>query len=242
MDGMEPGVIALWAAPRSRSTAFFRYMAEHGGVIALHEPFCNLVDFGETTVQGRVIRSEAALLDTIRELARERVVFVKDTTDQRYAGMLADGEFLRTARHTFLIRRPAEVTNSFYALKPDMRISDVGIEHQCEIEDLAQAAGGRTAAIIDAADLVADPVGIIEAYCRAVRIPFRPEALNWTSGERPEWSRSGRWHTAVASSTGFHDRGTAYRHTTDTDPRLAAFSAHHEPFYRRLSERRLVAG
>src|SRR5438552_9416216 len=28
-----PGLITLWAAPRSRSTAFFRYMLEHGGLL-----------------------------------------------------------------------------------------------------------------------------------------------------------------------------------------------------------------
>lgn len=240
MDGMQPGVIALWAAPRSRSTAFFRYMVEHGGVVALHEPFCNIADFGETTVEGEVIRSETALLRAIMDLARTRTVFVKDTTDQRYAGMLADVEFLRTARHTFLIRRPDEVTNSFYALKPDMRVSDVGIEHQHEIERRVRSAGGHTAAIVDSADLVADPAGIIAAYCRAVGLPFHPEALRWRAGGRTEWSRSERWHAAVAESTGFSARTATYERTTANDPRLAAFSAHHEPFYRDLNRRRLV--
>ena len=37
-----PGVIAMWAAPRSRSTALFRCMLEHGGLIDLHEPLDNI--------------------------------------------------------------------------------------------------------------------------------------------------------------------------------------------------------
>ncbi len=41
-------VFALWSAPRALSTACFRSMVERGDVIALHEPFCNLADFGET--------------------------------------------------------------------------------------------------------------------------------------------------------------------------------------------------
>ena len=47
---IRPGVIALWAAPRSRSTAFFASMLEHGKVLALHEPFCNIKDYSETAV------------------------------------------------------------------------------------------------------------------------------------------------------------------------------------------------
>src|SRR5689334_10293472 len=123
------GIIALWAAPRSRSTAFFRSMVEHGDVVALHEPLCNLVDFGETTVLDRVVRTPAELIEVVTAIARTRTVFFKDTTDQRYPEILADTAFLREARHTFLIRRPAEVASSFYALKPDMRVSDIGIEN-----------------------------------------------------------------------------------------------------------------
>jgi hypothetical protein len=40
-----PGLIMMWAAPRSRSTAFFRCMLEYG-LVALHEPFCNIADHG----------------------------------------------------------------------------------------------------------------------------------------------------------------------------------------------------
>jgi hypothetical protein len=32
-------VLMLWSSPRSRSTAFFRMMAERGDFTAVHEPF-----------------------------------------------------------------------------------------------------------------------------------------------------------------------------------------------------------
>ena len=46
-------VFALWSAPRARSTAFFRSMAERGDMTVLHEPFCNLRDYGETDAGDR---------------------------------------------------------------------------------------------------------------------------------------------------------------------------------------------
>jgi hypothetical protein len=45
-------VFALWSAPRARSTAFVRSMVERGDLIALHEPFCNLADFGRPISKG----------------------------------------------------------------------------------------------------------------------------------------------------------------------------------------------
>jgi hypothetical protein len=38
--------LMLWSAPRSRSTAFFRTMAERGDFTAVHEPFSYLVMYG----------------------------------------------------------------------------------------------------------------------------------------------------------------------------------------------------
>ena len=49
-------VFALWSAPRARSTAFFRSMAERGDMTVLHEPFCNLRDYGETDAGGANVR------------------------------------------------------------------------------------------------------------------------------------------------------------------------------------------
>jgi hypothetical protein len=39
-------LLMLWSAPRSRSTAFFRMMAERGDFMMVHEPFSYLAEFG----------------------------------------------------------------------------------------------------------------------------------------------------------------------------------------------------
>jgi hypothetical protein len=233
-------IIALWAAPRSRSTSVFRSMVQHGGLLALHEPFCNIVDYGATTVLSTEVRTHTDLIAAITELSTTRPVFFKDTTDKRYDAVLADERFLAEARHTFLIRRPDQIAASFYALKPDMACSDIGLERLHEMYQAVLAAGGKAPVVIDAADLVRAPSAMLAAYCARVGIAFRESATTWSPGERQEWARSARWHTAVSDSAGFVDTATPYTDTVATNATLAAFSAHHEPYYQALAAVRLA--
>ncbi|MFJ6798020.1 sulfotransferase family protein [Streptomyces sp. NPDC091268] len=230
---------ALWAAPRSRSTAFFRSMLQYGDITALHEPFCNVADFGETDVAGRTVHSAGELIDAIKELARDRTVFFKDTTDHRYPEVLGDQEFLAGTRHTFLLRRPEEIAASFYALQPDMERADVGIEGLYEVYLAVLAAGGPPPVVVDSDDLVERPAATMAAYCEAVGIGFRPEALHWDASKRDEWQRTDRWHVAVSNSTGFSKSRSTYRHTVENNEELAAFAAHHRPFYEFLHDARI---
>ncbi|MCX4820785.1 sulfotransferase [Streptomyces sp. NBC_01142] len=239
-DGQNiPRVIALWSAPRARSTAFFRSMVERGDLATLHEPFCNLVDFGETTVDDKVVRSDQELIEAMRTLSERQRVFFKDTTDYRYPSVLEDARFLREARHTFLIRHPDEIAASYYALKQDMTAKDIGLEQMYELYRAACDKGDRPV-VLDSEDLVRRPVETVAAYCAAVGLPSRPEALNWQPGKRAEWERSDRWHTEVSNSSGFTAKSTEYAATVRNNAMLADFSARHEPFYQALFKERLV--
>ena len=232
-------VFALWSAPRARSTAFFRSMVERGDMLALHEPFWNLLDFGETDVDGRTFESPASLLAWLRDETHDVNVFLKETTDHRYGEVLADRRFLAEARHAFLIRRPEEIAASYYALWPDMRIDEVGLEALRELHAAVRDAGGHPPVVIDSDDLVARPEATMAAYCAAVELPFIPEALTWEPGERPEWRRSARWHMDVSASSGFEQREHTYPHTVENSDELARFAAHHRPFYEKLHAQRL---
>jgi hypothetical protein len=234
-------VIALWSAPRARSTAFFRSMVERDDLTALHEPFCNLVDYGETTVGDRVVHSDHELIGAIRALSERRVVFFKDTSDYRYPAVLADDRFLRETWHTFLIRRPAEIAASYYALKPDMCATDIGLEYMHELYRAVCDRGGRTV-VLDSDDLARRPAETMAAYCTAVGLPARPEALSWRPGRRAEWERSGRWHATASASSGFTSESTTYPVTVRNNAALAEFSERAEPFYRALHAERLLIG
>jgi hypothetical protein len=71
-------VFALWSAPRTRSTAFFRSMVERGDMTAIHEPFCKLRDFDETEAGGRTFDSPFSLLAWLLDETDNTSVFVKD--------------------------------------------------------------------------------------------------------------------------------------------------------------------
>jgi hypothetical protein len=185
-------------------------MLERGDVLALHEPFWNLLAFGQVDVGGRTFDAPDSLLAWLRDETRDIKVFVKDTTDHRYERVLADRRFLADARHAFLIRRPEEVAASYYALWLDMRIEEVGLETLHELHAAVRDAGGHPPVVIDSDDLVARPEATMAAYCAAVELPFIPQALTWAPGERPEWRRSARWHSDVAASSGFEQREHTY--------------------------------
>lgn len=233
-------VFALWSAPRSRSTVFFRSMLERGDLVALHEPFYCLKDFGEADGGGRTFRSAGSLLAWLRDETHDVGVFLKETTDHRHPEVLADRRFLAEARHAFLVRRPEEIAASYYALFPTMSINAIGFEAMHELQAAIRDAGGHPPVVLDSDDLVARPAATMAAYCDAVGLPFVPEALTWEPGDRPEWQRSARWHTDASDSSRFEQRERTYADTVETSDRLARFVAHHRPFYEEIHAQRLV--
>jgi len=227
---------------RTTSTidGFFRSMVERGDMTALHEPFCNLRDCGETDAGDRTFDSPLSLLAWLRDETHHMRVFLKDHPPTAYVrDLLADRRFLAEARHAFLIRHPEEIAASSYALHPGMSINSIGLERLCEVQDAVRAAGGDASVVIDSDDLVARPEATMAAYCAAVGLPFNPRALTWEPGERPEWRRSARWHVDVSASSGFERRERVYPHTVENSRDLARFAAHHRPFYERLHAQRL---
>jgi hypothetical protein len=119
-------------------------MAERGDLTVLHEPFCNLKDYGETDAGGRTFDSAARLLAWLRSEAHGRDVFLKDTMDHQHDEVLADRRFIGEARHAFLIRRPEEIAASYYALFPPMTINAIGMDRLCEMQAaIATLAGIR---------------------------------------------------------------------------------------------------
>jgi Sulfotransferase domain len=117
--------LMLWSAPRSRSTAFFRMMAERGDFTVVHEPFSYLVMYGHTDVGGTRVRSEPDLIKALLELPGQ--VFAKETTGVRYPEVLATPEFLDGVTHTFLIRDPRETIPSYLKRGPSRPSADTGL-------------------------------------------------------------------------------------------------------------------
>lgn len=233
-------ILALWSAPRSRSTAFLRMMAERGDYTVVHEPFSHLVDFGAATVGDRVVHSEPELIAALRELAERTPVFFKDTTDFSYPGLLADRTFLAEATHTFIIRHPAEAIASHFALKADLSRDEIGFARLAEIYDHVAASTGGVPVVVDSDDLIADPDATVREYCHRVGIPFRPQALRWRPGLREEWQQTRKWHESTSRTSGFTATRPSNRETVRSNPVLAGYLDYHLPYYRKLHAHRMI--
>jgi Sulfotransferase domain len=233
-------LLMLWSAPRSRSTAFFRMMAERGDFTVVHEPFSYLAEFGSTDVAGTRVTSAADLLAVLLDLGSRGPVFAKETTGRRYPEVLGSPEFLAGAVHTFLIRHPRETIASYHAMNPSAPAEKIGFESLHEVFAAVSSLNGRSPAIIDAGDLMRRPAEVVAAYCARAGIPFLPDALSWQPADRPEWSLSSRWHADVAASGSFSE--TASRGALDVErhPVLGAYLRYHLPYYETLHARRLT--
>ncbi|MET7680662.1 sulfotransferase family protein [Streptomyces sp. NPDC005423] len=227
-------VLALWSAPRCRSTAFARMMTERNDRVVVHEPFSRVVDFGEVKVGERLVHSERDVLAELRSIAAEKPVFFKDTTDFAYPALLADEAFLAAATHTFIIRDPAEAIASHHALNPDLGRDEIGFARLYEIFTAVQAATGTTPVVIDSDDLLNRPAETVRAYCAAVGIPFLPEALSWQPGMRSEWRATSKWHQSTSETAGFTRGSGRGAETVAADPVLRAYRDYHLPYYEKL--------
>lgn len=234
-DPAGPALIALWSAPRCRSTAFLRMMTERADRMVVHEPFSQLSDFGGFDLAGTRVTTEDALMDRLLELSRDRPVFFKDTTDFRYPRLLERVDFLRAVTHSVIVRDPTAAIASHLRLNPAACAEEIGFGRLAEIYRRARDVGGDPV-VIDSDELVERPDAVVRAYCAAVGIPFLPHALRWAPGQRPEWTATGRWHEATSGSTGF---GAGPDATGPAPSVPAALLAANLPPYRQLRERRL---
>ena len=212
------------------STAFLRMMLERGDHEVFHEPFSSIVVNGHVTIGEHTATSHDELLKLLEEIAGERPVFVKETTEYDY--LSTGGERLpEVGVHTFIIRDPRSVIPSHYAMNPQMTCAEVGYGHQAELARRARAATGRTPVVIEAEALVADPEAAVAAYCTGVGIPFVASALSWQPGDHQVWQRTRQWHRDAANSSCFTSSGRTYAQTVDNNPMLADCYRHHLPDY-----------
>ncbi|MEV0681806.1 sulfotransferase family protein [Actinosynnema sp. NPDC050436] len=234
-------IVALWSLPRSRSTAFFRMVLQRPDFLALHEPFSTRAELGSVDLGGQVVRTEDGVVDRLRALSRERPLFFKDTTDERYPAVLGDRAFLAgDVRSTFLIRHPAETIPSYYAVNPDVRPDQIGCEHLHELFSHVWRVTGERPVVIDAADLVREPESLVRAYFGRLGVPHLPETMSWGTGERAEWRATGRWHRDVAETTGFESRSARHGLRMADLGHLRGHLEHQLPFYEALRQHRLT--
>jgi hypothetical protein len=221
---------------------------ERGDLQVLNEPWSRWYYYGADGPSDRfdevLDRSRASdVRRRIREAAGRGPVFVKDMAYH-------PGPHLRRAldepsprSDSFLVRHPARALTSLFARWPDFTWDEAGYEAQARAFDHVTARDGRLPPVIDSDELRADPDAVVGAWCDAVGLERRPDALRWEGGLPGELDLWEDWYEGVAASEGFLPPDPDPPPTADelarVDPRLADAVARALPLYERLHVHRL---
>ena len=242
-------IIALWAIPRSTSTAFEWMMRQRGDLNCLHEPFGEAWYQGEAPLwhrfePGCVITPGLSLervWEDIKTQAAAGPVFMKDFP--HYINHMWDEAFLSCFTHAFLIRDPAKTITSMHNRWPDFHEGEVGFPEQRALFDLLWALNGTPPPVIDSDDLLENPQSMTEAFCESVDIPFIESALTWEPGGNPSehsWWDGGSFHANLAKSTGLAPQVRRYIEIEDQDDRVKQVYRRMKPHYDRLHAHRIT--
>jgi hypothetical protein len=198
--------VALWAVPRSISTAFERVFVERDDFEVLHEPFSASYYYSEDRLSYRYSEVEPedqynyenVLQDVLKP--RDRRAFVKDMA-YHAKGLMSSG-FLSNFVNTFIIRDPKYVIASLHKKWPDFTAEETGFELIYDLFRYATEVNGEDVVVVDAMSFSENPGGILAAYCEHLDVPFDPGSLSWESREVEEWEMWDGWHDEAQQSTG----------------------------------------
>jgi hypothetical protein len=242
-------ILALWAVPRSTSTAFEWMMRQRGDMTCLHEPFGEAWYQGENPLWPRLrpdsVRTPGLTLesawDSLRAAAEKGPVFSKDFP--HYIAHMWTDELLDWFNHSFLIRDPAKTITSMFKHWPDFHLKETGFIEQRQLFDRLCDKYGKAPPVLDSEDLLEDPHAIVEAWCHAVGIPFMPEALSWEPGARDEvsWWDGGSFHENLRNSDGLKPQKRTYVDISDAPDRVKEIHDVCLPHYEAMHRYRLQA-
>jgi sulfate adenylyltransferase len=227
--------VALWAVPRSISTAFERVFVERDDFEVLHEPFSASYYYGEDRRSGRFAEAEPkaeysyerVMNDVLRPRARR--VFVKDMA--YHAKGLLGPELASRFVNTFIVRDPKYVLVSLYKMWPDFTLEETGYEDLYRLFRYAMDTGEEPV-VVDAMTFSENPAGVLAAYCEHLEVPFRSGSLSWESGDVSNWDNWEGWHEEAERSTGIKP---AERRDPELPPELETAYEHCLPYYYELA-------
>lgn len=247
-------ILALWATPRSTSTAFEWVMANRGDMTCFHEPYNEAFYYGEDRRHDRYFIADKTLQTTpglsitkvhekMLKLAASQAVFIKDFA---YSIMhMADEKFLDAFTHTFLIRDPAKVITSMHSRWPDINLAEIGFEDLHTLFRRIADRDGKAPVVLDSDGLLNSPEKGMKAYCEAVGIPFIAQALNWEDKAKENSTRNATWnsdehgfHDSLKASTGLKPQKRSYPAIQSSADMMRLYEAS-IPHYQALSDFKL---
>ena len=211
LEKVKTKIVALWASPRSVSTAFEKTFSQRSDTEIVHEPFCDTYYFSQWKRSerfGEVKELENySSAEAIKKIAsfKSSLVFVKDHAYQVLP--YVDRHFFSSLTNTFIIREPQEVIASWYRVKEYPTEEEFGftaIEKtwQIVVEEL-----GQKPIVVEANSFRSQPEKTLQLYCKNIGVEFEPKMLNWHNGKLQNWNDReaqfhGKWHSTLDRSQG----------------------------------------
>jgi Sulfotransferase domain len=244
MPGAVTVRIAMWSGPRNISTAMMRAWENRPDTAVSDEPlYAHYLDATgiDHPMRDRVIASQPrdwrrVVADITGPVPGGKAIWYQKHMTHHMIPEVGRDWFCDVS-HAFLIRDPREMLASYAAKRTEVTAADLGAELQAELYDEVIARTGRPPPVIDAADVLADPRGLLIRLCGALDVPFDEAMLAWPAGPRDTdgvWGA--HWYASVEASTGFLPHEAR---DIELSAEMEAIARACLPFYRRLWERRL---
>ncbi len=224
----------MWSGPRNLSTAMMRSFGSRTDTVVTDEPFYGafLKDSGaDQAMREEVIASMecdwAAIARTLSGPASAPIWYQKHMAHHMIGPV--DFDDLPGFRHAFLIRDPARVIASYAKKRVTVTPVDLGSARQQHFFDREADRLGHAPPVVDSADVLADPEGILTRLCAALGIAWDPAMLSWQAGRRDTdgiWAS--HWYGQVLQSTGFE---TAPAETVTLDDAQSHVRDACQPYY-----------
>lgn len=201
----------MWSGPRNLSTALMRSFSARADTVVSDEPFYGayLRETGDDQpMKEAVIASmdcdwASAARTMSGQIPGDAPIWYQKHMAHHMEGPVGITDLSGHA-HAFLIRDPARVIASYAAKRVTVRADHLGLARQCEYFDREADRVGHAPPVVDAADILHDPAGVLARLCAALGIAWDPAMLGWAPGRRATdgvWAA--HWYGAVEASTGF---------------------------------------
>jgi hypothetical protein len=203
--------IAMWSGPRTVSTALMRSFGSRPDTWVHDEPlyahYLAVTGLPHPMAAEIIERDESDWRTVVARLTGpvpggRAVFYQKHMAHHLLEGMPRD--WIGSLTNVFLIRDPRGMLPSLLRIVPGSGLLDTGLPQQLELFTQETRRTGSTPPVIDSADLLRDPEGVLKALCGALGIPFDTAMLTWPSGLRPTdgcWAEA--WYGNALKSTGF---------------------------------------
>ena len=238
--------IAMWSGPRNLSTAMMRSFGSRADTFVTDEPFYGAYLKATGDPQPMADEVIASTDCDWASVARTMIgpcpagapIWYQKHMAHHMVGPIAHDD-LPGLTHAFLIRDPERVVASYVSKRVEVRPEHLGVERQVEYFEREADRLGRAPPVVDSADLLADPPGMLERLCGALGIAWDRAMLGWEPGIRATdgiWAS--HWYDAVAASTGF---GPPDIGPVELDAESRRIADRCRPYYERLAAHRITA-